>query len=405
MQSEWIDKFEIAIKFNQQSVASTVKSKKGKAPQPPAQLQRQKSLIETKSITSDATLSPSENDSIVEYYAPEWLNSAPEEIQAEIAQRHFEDSLVLVQKCEEYLAKDNTFYNYNDINSKIKSLKSSLSTVLLQELSSSQSRSLNAALRSSRRAVKLLVKMGRGREACGILLRVCSTAIRTSQRQARSNNLGVSELFFCDLAQVASEFLSCFSTQTACTSALVVWCNIELQYFANQLIKHYLTKGTQLEVVAKCVESVREPCSKLTEIGLDLSYHMEGLLRNQLEQLLEESRCRLIETIGRTEELWQPYNLQTKTNLKNLLKEFDGLEINLREQVTGDTWINLTQTTVNFCRHFLSVTESCASLAKNDSLAMNAEILLRDLFKSQYNTNLNASPNVDVIMNISSTSV
>lgn len=170
---------------------------------------------------------------------------------------------------------------------------------------------------------------------------------------------------------------------------------MELQYFASQLIKHYLTKDTQLEMVAKVVEGVREPCSKLTEIGLDLSYHMEGLLRNTLEQLLEEAKYRLVESIGRTEDVWQPYNLQTKTNLRNVLKEFDALGLDMKPLVTGDTWINLTQTTVNFCRHFLTTTESCAYLAKYDSLKLDTEMLLKELFLTQHAVKPHASMSVD----------
>lgn len=200
----------MAIKFHQ------LKHKKGPAPQPPTSLKFDKQ----KSVDSDL-LSPSASASvsiIVEKQAPDWLASAPEEIQAEIAQRHFEDSLTLVQKCEEHLARDSSFANAAEIGEKIKTLKTTLSSVLMQELSSSQSRSLQAALRSSRRPLKLLVEMGKAREACGILLRVCSTAIRTSQRQARRNNLAVSELFFCDVAQVSSEFLRAFSSKASCTS-------------------------------------------------------------------------------------------------------------------------------------------------------------------------------------------
>lgn len=178
--------------------------------------------------------------------------------------------------------------------------------------------------------------------------------------------------------------------------ALVVWCNAELQYFASQLIKHYLTKGSQLEDVAKLVEGVRKPCAQLTEIGLDLSYHMEGLLRGTLEQLIEESRYRLIDTIGRTEKVWTPYNLQTKSNLRSTLRDLEAAGINMKEQVTGDTWINLTQSTVNFCRHFMSVTESCALLARNDSLKNNVEVLLKDLFLAQYSSKPSSNVAVDV---------
>lgn len=360
---EWIEKFEISVKFNQ-PMSSVTKSKKGPAPQPPRTLQKQKSSVETHSICSDVTLSPSASI-MTENLAPEWLNSAPEEIQSEIAQRHFEDSLALIQKCEDYLQKNPPFFNSEDIQDKVKNLKTILSSVLLHELSIAQSRDLQSVLRSSRRLLKLLVEMGKSREASTILLKVCTTAIRTSQRQARRNNLPVSELFFCDLAQVASEFLRAFQTQVACTSSLVVWSNDELQYFSQQLIKHYLTKGISLETVAKVVESVREPCSQLTKIGLDLSYYMEGLLRGTLEQLIEESRCRLTEAISRTEEIWQPNNLGSKNSLRVLVKELNVVGIDLTEHITGDTWINLTQSTVNFCRHFLSVTESCAILGKN----------------------------------------
>lgn len=163
-----------------------------------------------------------------------------------------------------------------------------------------------------------------------------------------------------------------------------------MQYFAAQLIKHYLNKGTHLADVARCVEGVRRPCAQLTEIGLDLSYHMEGLLRSSLEQIVEESRARLCETIGRTEEVWQPYNLQTTQRLRETLADMDAMGIDMKSQVTGDTWINLTASTVNFCRHFLGVTESCGLLAKNETLKLNVEVLLKDLFMAQYNVQVHA---------------
>lgn len=396
--TEWIEKFEATLKFNQASSAPG-KSKKGPAPQPP-KLQKQRSSIETQSICSDVTLSPTASI-MTENLAPEWLITAPEEIQAEIAQRHFEDSLLLIQKCDDYIQKNPGFYNVNEIQEKIRNLKTILSSVLLHELSIAECRDLQSVLRSSRRLLKLLVEMGKSREASSILLKVCTTAIRTSQRQARRNNLPVfvSELFFCDLAQVASEFLRAFQTQAACTSALTVWSNDELQYFIQQLIKHYLTKGTSLEAVAKVVESVREPCAQLNKIGLDLSYYMEGLLRNTLEQLIEESRCRLIENVNRTEDVWQPYNLVSKSNLRILLKEMNGIGLDLSEHVTGDTFINLSQSTVNFCRHFLKTTESCAIIGRNNILKPDCEKLLSDLFVVQHNIKPGSHQNVDVSMN------
>lgn len=175
-----------------------------------------------------------------------------------------------------------------------------------------------------------------------------------------------------------------------------MWCNAELQYFASQLKKHYLAKGSHLEAIAKCIEGVRIPCAKLTDIGLDLSYYLDGLLRADLVCLINESRSRLLETIGRTEDSWQPYNLQTKSNLKRLLHEMDILGINLRQHATGDTWINLTQSTVNFARHFLQLTQYAAHLAKSEALSQCCQILLRDMLQAQQTIRPSDSLIVDV---------
>lgn len=248
--NEWIDKFEMALKFNQ------LKKKKGAAPQPPssntkskaAEAKMSKSATRS-SVTSDSTVttvSPSstfgESDVPVINYGPDWVTTAHEEIHTLIAQRHFEDALALITKCEEYFAKDTVFFNASETIEKvrrdngrrwnefdennfvcllvqIKQLKSNLSTVLLDELDNCQTRSLHAALISSRRPLKLLADMNKAREACGALLKVCTSAIRASQRQARRNNLEISQLFFCDLAQVASEFLKIFHSQAACMSS------------------------------------------------------------------------------------------------------------------------------------------------------------------------------------------
>lgn len=113
----------MALKFNQ------LKKKKSVAPQPPS---RQISIIESNvpksttksSLASDATVSPtsttSEADSINIKYAPEWLILAQDEIHTLIAQRHFQDALTWITKCEEYFAGDNSFYNATEVIQKVK---------------------------------------------------------------------------------------------------------------------------------------------------------------------------------------------------------------------------------------------------------------------------------------------
>lgn len=99
------------MKFNQTSSVALKSSKKQQAPQPPNKLQQQKSFVDTKSIiSSEMTLSPDSITSIQINWGPDWLLTAPEEILALIAQRHFDEALTLITDCEEHFAKDSTFY-------------------------------------------------------------------------------------------------------------------------------------------------------------------------------------------------------------------------------------------------------------------------------------------------------
>lgn len=122
--NEWIDKFEMALKFNQ------LKKKKGPAPLPPAVIKTADAKIHKSatrsSVTSDSTvttLSPTstvgEPDVPIINYGPDWLITAHEEIHTLIAQRHFEDALALITKCEEYFIKDSVFFNASETIEKV----------------------------------------------------------------------------------------------------------------------------------------------------------------------------------------------------------------------------------------------------------------------------------------------
>lgn len=121
LQNEWIDKFEVALKFNQN------KRKKQPALSPPAKStsptrpeDRQSSRM---SYASTAPLSPTstigETVVIQEKLGPDWLLSAGEEIQSLTAQRHFEETLALIVKCEEQFATDSTFHKATEVADKV----------------------------------------------------------------------------------------------------------------------------------------------------------------------------------------------------------------------------------------------------------------------------------------------
>lgn len=101
-----------------------MKKKKAPAPKPPSNPVKPVSKSTTKaSLASEATVSPtstvSESEVVNVRYAPEWVLSAQEEIHTLIAQRHFEDALTLITKCDEYFVRDNSFHNATEIMQKV----------------------------------------------------------------------------------------------------------------------------------------------------------------------------------------------------------------------------------------------------------------------------------------------
>lgn len=128
-QTEWIEKFAYAVKPNAAPVAAPApaavpkSTKKNAAPAPPptAKHSLQKALSESKSVSSDLTLSPDSTSSntVATDWGPDWLLTAPEEILTLIAQRHFDETLQLITESEEYLAKDRTFYGAAEFVEKV----------------------------------------------------------------------------------------------------------------------------------------------------------------------------------------------------------------------------------------------------------------------------------------------
>lgn len=84
--TEWIEKFDASIKFNPAAKLKFKDSTK--------HLPNQRLSVESKN-NSELTLNSEDLSKVSDI--PDWLFFAPEEIQAEIAQRHFEDSLNMIQ--------------------------------------------------------------------------------------------------------------------------------------------------------------------------------------------------------------------------------------------------------------------------------------------------------------------
>lgn len=111
----------MALKFNQnkrKKLAPTLPINKTTSP-----TRSEDKNVGRMSYASDAPLSPvstiGDVEVVQEKPGPDWLLSAGEEIQSLIAQRHFEETLALIVKCEEYFAKDKTFHKASEIIEKV----------------------------------------------------------------------------------------------------------------------------------------------------------------------------------------------------------------------------------------------------------------------------------------------
>ena len=69
--------------------------------------------------------------------------------------------------------------------------------------------------------------------------------------------------------------------------------------------------------MAECVALVRAQSELLVEIGLDVTFYLEGELRLPVERCLRDAREKLMESVKHRamEDRWRPVNLNSRTGL------------------------------------------------------------------------------------------
>lgn len=78
--------------------------------------------------------------------------------------------------------------------------------------------------------------------------------------------------------------------------------------------------------------------SQLCELGVDLRYQLDGLLRTPLTRALRDAREKLIDAVKlrAAEDKWHPMNLQSKAGLTKFLQEMSDIGIaSIHTYVTG----------------------------------------------------------------------
>nr|CAD7201473.1 unnamed protein product [Timema douglasi] len=362
---------------------------------------------------------------------PEWLLEVPEDLDVCIAQRHFEEAFNLLERAQDYFNKssdNNKDPVLTDIRRylgiiqdvlcnhlivarrKVDARAKALTEVLMKELEVSPDKSLQGGLRAARRAVRLLNQLGRATQACELFLKLCSSILKAQLKRVKREGATVlyvrqlGGIFFSNLTDMAREFLRAFPSSPSCSSVFVVWSGAELNHFTSHLIKQVFMPQVSISTLAECVTCVRSQCDQLCELGLDLRYQLDGLLRTPLTRALRDSREKLVDAVKlrAAEDKWHPLNLQNKAGLGKFLQEMSDIGIaSIHTHVTGHysarrlslnfpvvvlfisaCWVGLTGNTVAFSKLYLSLLEDCVRLATPE-LVYTIDEVLGDVFHAQ----------------------
>lgn len=383
---EWLEKFEAAKKSalaqeqpkRQESVAAS-----------------ETSPIRSSSVDSSSGTNPFEDNSNIATSPdvpelPEWLLELPEDLDVCIAQRHFEDAFSLLQKANQFSYPLNKDPQLIEIRRKVEGRARALIEVLMKELEVSPDKSLQGGLRAARRAVRLLNQLGRSSQACDLFLKLCSSILKAQLRRVKREGATVvyvkhlGGIFFSNMMDMAGEFLRAFPNSPSCASALVVWAGSELTHLTSHLVKQVFMPQSPISTLSECVVSIRGQCDQLCELGIDLRYQLDGLLRSPLQRALNDARDKAVEAVKlrATEDKWHPTNLGSKDALTKFVMETGLTPGHMQKYVQGESWIALSASTVALTRQYLALLEDCLRLCTTE-LAHTVDQVLTDVFSAQ----------------------
>ena len=225
----------------------------------------------------------------------DWIKEVPENLDVYIAQREFDRAVELILKTKAYIKGSSDIHALRDIRARLNHRINQLSDVLKNELKASPSGSLRGGPRAARRAVGLLIKLGRSPEACDLFLENYRQIIIhdiDDVKMEEAVNLYVvnfASTFFKGLRNAAVEFERAFDKTYGSYSTFIDWCNKLLKLFAEQcshvIFRQEDDTAYPLSTVTDCILSTMKECDALNDIGLDLSFALWELYHPYLAEV------------------------------------------------------------------------------------------------------------------------
>lgn len=310
-----------------------------------------------------------------EFQIPEWLSETPDDLDVCIAERHFEDANSRIQKAQEFIEKAQQPESMADIKAKIDARTNSLIQVLLSELSVSADKSLQGGLRATRRSIRLLNQLGKSGQACELYLKVCSNVLKAQGKRVKREGSTVayvkrlSDVFFSNLASITSEFqYRAFPNSPSCISAFVVWMSMEVSHFMSHFIKQVFMPQTSLNALAESVDILRKQSKQMRELGMDVTYQLNGHLLSPVNKALSETRDKLFDAVKMrcSEDTWRP-SYQNRAAVVKLEQEMSAMGLpSIHPYITDGGWLELTSNTLSFVKLYYSLLEDSVTLAWTD---------------------------------------
>ncbi|XP_023224533.1 exocyst complex component 8-like [Centruroides sculpturatus] len=299
---------------------------------------------------------------------PEWLLELPEDLDVCIAQRDFEEAVKLVKKAYGHFAAFPKNVSLKEMRIRIDQRKKNLVDILMKELHVSPDCSFQAGPRTARRAVSLLISLGKSSQACDLFLKHCTAILKHSMKQQKMDGATapyirrLCVIFFNNIIEAGKEFSGAFSNKNSCASAFVIWSVIQLQQFVQTFTRHVFTPQVALSAVsAECISLIRSHCEQLTDIGLDLSSLLDNLLQSDIERIIKESKDKLLEAINvrAVEDKWRKQNHQNKAGVMKFVDDMADLGItNVHNYVENECFVTLTTNTTAFSKAYLNFVDN-----------------------------------------------
>lgn len=328
---------------------------------------------------------------------PMWLTELSEDLDVCIAQRAFEDAVNLVNKFNDHYALypklcDNP--SQIELKGKINAKIENLIDAIAKELEIVKERPMQSGPRAARRAVNLLLRLGRSSLATDLFLNQRSAILRYCLMQQKKEGATLpyikrmSAVFFTNVQESCKEFqrafgllnwgnnsLSLLGTTSSAESlslnnvhekvngfspslamaCLVSWVKNKMKHFLDMFTVHVFTAQVPSTVASECVSLVYQQCKKLrSSVHIDLIFYCDQRLKSGIERIINESRDKLLEGIKQrcNNDRWNPQNFGNKASLIKFLEDMKDAGFSLNSYSYDECKLSLTSNTTSFVKSY-----------------------------------------------------